>query len=238
MTCHPHSFEGHGYIIVAIDYFTKWAEAMLTFDNTGKTATLFIFNHIIAHFCVPQDIVTDHGSHFRNFMMSEVTKNLGLCHENSMPYYPQANGQVEAINKVLITMLQRMIGIHKTSWHTMLFSAFWSYQTSVMSATGFTPFQLVYGLEAILPIECAIPSLKLVVELLLNTSAEEEHLLYLMRLDETRHDATLVIEAQKKCVKAQYDKHFKPRIFSKVDLILLYEQDRDMLGAGKFEAMW
>ena len=135
-------------------------------------------------------------------------------------------------------MLRRMIGIHKTSWHTMLFSALWAYRTSIKSATRFTPLWLVYGLETILSVECEIPSLKLVVELLPNTSAEEEHLLYLMRLDETRRDATLVIEAQKKRVKAQYDKHVKPHIFSEGDLVLLYEQDRDMLGAGKFEPMW
>jgi hypothetical protein len=131
-----------------------------------------------------------------------------------------------------------MIGIHKTSWHTMLFLSLWAYRTSVKSATGFTPFRLVYGLEAILLIECEIPSLKLAVELLPNTSAEEEHLLYLIRLDETRCDATLVIESQKKCVKAQYEKHVKPCVFSEGDLVLLYEQDRDMLGVGKFEAMW
>jgi hypothetical protein len=106
MTCHPHSAGGHGYIIVAVDYFTKWAEAMPTFDNTEKTATLFIFNQIIAHFGVPHAIVTDHGSHFRNFMMSKITEKLGLHHEKSTPYYPQANDQVEAINKVLITMLR------------------------------------------------------------------------------------------------------------------------------------
>jgi hypothetical protein len=128
MTCHPHSAGGHGYIIVAIDYFIKWAEAMPTFDNTGKTATLFIFNHIIDHFGVPQDIVIDHGSHFRNFMMSKLTEKLGLHHNNSTPYYPQANSQVEAINNVLITMLRRMIEIHKTSWHTMLFSTLWAYR--------------------------------------------------------------------------------------------------------------
>jgi hypothetical protein len=131
-----------------------------------------------------------------------------------------------------------MLGIHKTSWHTMLFSTLWAYRTSVKSATGFTPFQLFYGLEAILPIGCEIPSLKLAIELLPNTSSKEERLLYLMRLDKTRCDATLVIEAQKKRVKAQYDKHVKPRVFSEGDLVLLYEQDRDMLGAGKFEAMW
>jgi hypothetical protein len=78
-----------------------------------------------------------------------------------------------------------MIGIHKTSWHTMLFSALWAYRRSVKSATGFTPFQLVYGVESILPIECKIPYLKLVVEILPNTSTEEECLLYLMRLEET-----------------------------------------------------
>jgi hypothetical protein len=86
MTCHPHSAGGHGYIIVTVDYFTKWAEVMPTFDNTGNTATLFIFNHIIARFGVPQAIVIDHGSHFQNFMMSELTEKLGLRHENSMPY--------------------------------------------------------------------------------------------------------------------------------------------------------
>jgi hypothetical protein len=135
-------------------------------------------------------------------------------------------------------MLRRMIGIHKTSWNMMLFSALWAYRTSVKSATGFTPFRLVYGVEVILLIECEIPSLKLDVELLPNTSAEEEHILYLMRLDETQRDATLVIETQKKRVKAQYDKHVKPRVFSEGDLVLLYEQDRDVLGDGKFEPMW
>jgi hypothetical protein len=81
----------------------------------------------------------------------------------------------------------------------MLFSALWAYRTSVKSAMGFTPFQLVYGIEVVLPIECEIPSLKLAIELLPNTSAEEERLLYLMQLDETRRDATLVIETHKKC---------------------------------------
>jgi hypothetical protein len=120
----------------------------------------------------------------------------------------------------------------------MLFSTLWVYQTSVKSTTRFTPFRLVYGMEAILPIECEILSLKLPIELLPNTSAEEERLLYLMRLDETRCDATLVIEAQKKRVKAQYDKHVKPHVFSEGDLVLLYEQDKYVLGAGKFEPIW
>jgi hypothetical protein len=88
-----------------MDYFTKWDEVMPTFDNTEKTATVFIFNHIVTRFGVPQAIVTEHGIHFHNFMMPELTEKLGLRHENLTPYYPQANGQVEAINKVLTTIL-------------------------------------------------------------------------------------------------------------------------------------
>jgi hypothetical protein len=90
MTFSPHSARGHGYIIVAMEYFTKWVEVMPTFDNTRKTAALFIFNHIITRFGIPQDIVTDHGIHFRNFMMYDITEKLGLRHEKSTPYYPQA----------------------------------------------------------------------------------------------------------------------------------------------------
>lgn len=131
ITCSPHSAEGHAYIILAVDYFTKWAEAMPTVLADVKTAAIFVFNHTIARFGVPQTIITDHGSHFRNIMMSGLTDQLGLRYDNSTPYYPHANGLVEAINKVLITMIQQIIGIHWSNWHNMLFSALWAYRTSV-----------------------------------------------------------------------------------------------------------
>eukprot|EP00253_Pinus_taeda_P022991 PITA_22991 len=194
VTCNPRSAGGHGFIIVAVDYFTKWAEAMPTLNEDGHTAVQFLFNHVISRFGVPQAIVTDHGKHFRNHMMTELITQMGLKHDSSTPYYPQSNGQVEAINKILVTMLQRTIGVHKSNWHLMLFPVLWAYRTFVKDATGFTPFQLVYGLEATLPIECEIPSLKLAVELLPNTTPLEERLLYLERLDETRRLANLAIE--------------------------------------------
>lgn len=67
-------------------------------------------------------------------------------------------------------MLQHTIGMHKSNWHLMIFSALWAYRTSTKNATGYTPCQLVYVLEATLLIECEIPSLKLVVKLFPNTS--------------------------------------------------------------------
>lgn len=90
----------------------------------------------------------------------------------------------------------------------------------------------------ILPIKCEIPLLKLAIELLPITSGEEEHILYLTHLDETRHDVALANESHKICNKAQYDKSVKPRVFLEGDLFLLYDQEVDKLGLGKFHPMW
>ena len=127
--CSPTSARGHGCIIVAVDYFTKWAEAMPTYSEDDKAATLFLFNHIISHFEIPRAIMTYLGPHFQNKMMAELSIKLGFCHDESTPYYPQDNGQVEAINKVLKTMLQRMVGQAKSNWHLQPFSALWAQHT-------------------------------------------------------------------------------------------------------------
>eukprot|EP00253_Pinus_taeda_P014165 PITA_14165 len=91
-TCNPPSTANHKYIIVAVDYFTKWAKAMTTYKNDIDTKTLFLFNQVISRFGVLREIVTDHGSHFQNQLMSKLALKLGFHQENSSPYYPQANG--------------------------------------------------------------------------------------------------------------------------------------------------
>ena len=83
--CNHTSVKGHGYIIMAIDYFTKWDEAMPTYTEDGKIAPLFLFNHIIARFKVPQAIVTDHGLDFQKQMMLDPSAKLGFLHDNSTP---------------------------------------------------------------------------------------------------------------------------------------------------------
>ena len=131
-----------------------------------------------------------------------------------------------------------MVGKHKSSWHAQLFSALWAYRTSTKTATGFTPFQLVHGLEVVLPIECEIPLLRLTFELLPHTTDEEQHLLYLSHLDEIRRDAALTNKTHQKCIKKRYDRTMRPRTFSEGDLVLVYDQDKDALGASKFKPLW
>jgi transposase InsO family protein len=143
-----------------------------------------VFNQIIAQFGIPSEIVTDHGSHFQNEMMVEIASKLGFRHDYSSPYYPQENGQVEAINKSLKNILQKAVSQSNSNWHIMLYPALWAYQTLVKTTTNFSLFQLVHSVELILPIECEIPSLKLAVELLPDTSDLERRLVHLESLDE------------------------------------------------------
>ena len=120
----------------------------------------------------------------------------------------------------------------------MLFLALWAYQTLVKNATCFTPFQLVHGVEYVLLIEYEIPSLKIAIEFFLDTTSIEERLLFLEQLDKHHKDAAMANEAHKKRVKAQYDQSVHPRNFSEGDLVLVYDQDKDILGAGKLVSMW
>ena len=91
-TFNPTSTGNHKYIIIVVDYFTKWVEAMPTFKNDCETTTLFPFNQVISRFGIPKEIVTDHGSHLQNQRMSELALKLGFTQEHSSLYHPQANG--------------------------------------------------------------------------------------------------------------------------------------------------
>ena len=107
LTCHPSLVKGCKYIIIVIDYFTKWVEAMPTFSNDRETMNLFMFNQVIAKFEVPREIITNHGTHFQQSMMMKLLVKLGFKYEHSSHYYPRP--KVEVINKKFKTMLQRIV---------------------------------------------------------------------------------------------------------------------------------
>ena len=108
----------------------------------------------------------------------------------------------------------------------------------LQTATGFSPYQLVHGVELIFLVECEIPSLKLATELLPNTFLLEERLVHLEQLDEQHRYALVALEINKRRIKVQYDKFVRPRRFSEGDLVLLWDQLKEPLGAGKFNPMW
>ena len=104
---------------------------------------------------------------------------IGFSQEHLSSFYPQANGYLEPINKTLKTILKCTINASHSNWHIMLYLALWAYRTNLKTTTEFSPFQLVHGVEAVTPIECEIPSLRIAIHVLPDTTEMEECLLHL-----------------------------------------------------------
>ena len=154
----PKASNGHRFIFVVIDYFTKWIEAA-SFANVTKTAMCkFLKKEIICRYGLPERIISDNATNLNNKMMKEVCEQFQIKHHNSSPYRPKMNGAVEAANKNIKRIIGKMTETYK-DWHEKLPFALFAYRTSVRTSTGATPFSLVYGMEAVLPIEVEIPSL-------------------------------------------------------------------------------
>lgn len=100
-------------------------------------------------------------------MMKELCKSFKIEHHNSSPYRLKMNDTVEAANKNIKKIVQKMVKTYK-NWHKMLPFALHGYRTSVWTSTGETPFSLVYSIEAVLPIEVEIPSLRVLVDVKLD----------------------------------------------------------------------
>ena len=120
----------------------------------------------------------------------------------------------------------------------MLYPALWAYRTNAKNATSYSLFQVIHGVEAITLVECEILSLNIAIHVLPDTTKLEERLVHLEHLDEQCIDVLTSNKAHKNRVKSQYDKSVKPRIFSEGELVLLWDQDKEPLGAGKFRSMW
>ncbi|XP_055803944.1 uncharacterized protein LOC129872992 [Solanum dulcamara] len=159
----PAASNGHRFILVAIDYFTKWVEASSHKSVTKKVVTDFVRNNIVCRFGIPHSIITDNGANLNSGLMHEICDKFKIVHRNSTPYRPPMNGAVEAANKNIKRILRKMIDNYK-HWHENLSFALLGYRTTIRTSTGATPYLLVYGTEAVLPMEVEIPSLRIIQE--------------------------------------------------------------------------
>jgi len=146
------------YILVAIDYVTKWVEAQALHTNIATVIAKFLYEHIFMRFGCPLTIVTDQGTHFINDAIRYFTDHFILKHTNSIVYYPQGNGHDESTNKVFGTLLTKLINENRNDWGEHLSIVLFSYQTAYKVGTDHTPFQLVYRLHPLLPIKYLLPS--------------------------------------------------------------------------------
>ncbi|XP_070043414.1 uncharacterized protein [Nicotiana tomentosiformis] len=159
----PKASDGHRFILVAIDYFTKWVEVVNFKAVTKKAVVDFMHSNIICRFGVPKTIITDNVANLNSHLMKEVCEQFKITHRNSTPYRPKANGAVEAANKNIKKILRKMIQSSR-QWHEKLPFALLGYRTTVRTSVGATPYLLVYDTEAVIPAEVEIPSLRIIVE--------------------------------------------------------------------------
>lgn len=238
---HPSSSNGHKFIITAIEYFTKWIEAVPLTQVTSKQIASFILNYIICRYGVPMSIITDNGLPFKNQDVRELCEKFHIQHCFSTPYYPQGNGQAEASNKNILRILKKTINDAGCDWHVQLNPVLWAYRTSIRTPTGATPYSLVYGAEAILPIEVEIPSLRVSLHNLIDDeSYRVSHLQDLELLDEKRQAAYNHLKAYQQRMSRSYNHRVRSRTFEVGDLVLR-ENPRNQPNReyqGKFESNW
>ena len=146
------------FLVVSIDYFTKWVEAKALASITGKNVWSFVWKNIICRYDIPRVLVSENEKQFDNDAFRDFCLQLGIKNHYSSPTYPQANGQVEVTNQSLLKIIKTWLEVAKGIWPEELQSLLWAYRTTTRTPTGKTPFRLAYGSEVVILVEVGLTS--------------------------------------------------------------------------------
>ena len=146
------------FLIVGIDYFTKWVEAETLATIAETNVRSFVWRCIICRFGIPRVFVSDNEKQFGNDSFRDFCSQLGIKNHYSSPAHPQANGQVKVTNQSLLKIIKIRLEGAKGLWPEELSSILWAYRTTTRTPTGETPFRLTYGSEAVIPVEVGLAS--------------------------------------------------------------------------------
>ncbi|XP_059070734.1 uncharacterized protein LOC131077143 [Cryptomeria japonica] len=185
-----HSSGGHRWILVAIDYLTKWVEAIPTKQATSRVVIKFMMENIITRFGVPARIITDNSMCFRSEELDTFYEEYDIKVSHSPPYNPQANGQAKSSNKNILKIIKKILGHNKRAWDSKLNLALWANRITVKKSMGKSPFELVYGKQATFPLDNLLPVHKFMIqEGIGNVHPLQERFEQLVELDEVRTEA-------------------------------------------------
>nr|GEZ03598.1 reverse transcriptase domain-containing protein [Tanacetum cinerariifolium] len=140
------------YILVAVDYLSKWVKAKALPTNDARVVCKFL-KSLFAIFRTPHAIISDRGTHFCNEQFAKVMLKYGGTHRLTTAYHPQTSGLVEVSNCGLKRILERTVGENYAYWSNKLDDALWAFRTTYKTPIGCTPYKVVYGKACHLPIE-------------------------------------------------------------------------------------
>ncbi|GJW11847.1 reverse transcriptase domain-containing protein, partial [Tanacetum coccineum] len=223
------------YILVAIDYLSKWVEAKALPTNDARVVVKFL-KSLFARFGTPCAIISDRGTHFCNDQFAKVMLKYGVTHRLATAYHPQTSRQVEVSNHGLKKILEMTIGENCASWSDKLDDSLWAFRTAFKTPVGCTPYKLVYGKACHLPIELehkAYWALKHANFDLL--TAGDHRKVQLNELNELRDQAYKNSLIYKEKTKRIHDSKIKNRIFNVGDQVLLFNS-RLKIFSGKLKS--
>ena len=148
------------YLLVDTDYFTKWVEVEPLANIKDVDAKILVWKNIVTRFGVPHVLISDNGLQFDSKMFRRYCSEVGIANRYSTPAYPQGNEQAEAVNKVIVNGLKKMLDDAKGKWVEELSHVLWMYRTTPRRSTRETPFSMTYGTEAVIPLETGFLTLR------------------------------------------------------------------------------
>ncbi|GJX87731.1 reverse transcriptase domain-containing protein [Tanacetum coccineum] len=211
------------YILVVVDYISKWAEAQALPTNDSRVVVTFL-KKLLCRFGMPKALISDRDTHFCNKIMEKTMKRYGVNHRFFTSYHPQTSGQVKNINRALKRILEKTVKDDPTIWSRKLDDALWAFRTTYKTPTGTTPYKLIYGKNYHLPFKiehCAYWALKNCNPYLI--AAGEKRMFQLHELDELRYHAYENSHLYKERTKVWHDRKLRMRKeFKQGNKVLLF----------------
>ncbi|RWV76896.1 hypothetical protein GW17_00062366 [Ensete ventricosum] len=225
------------FLIVGVDYFTKWLEAEPLASITERQVEGFVWKNIITRFGLPRAIITDNGTQFNNTKFKTFCQSYRIQLKFSSIAHPQANELAEVTNRAILEGLKKRVSNATTSWVEELPSALWALRTTPKTPTGESPYSLAFGTEAVLPPEVVFPTLRV------QTQHQEESDQQLRRsldlLEEKRADAHLRALAYRRAVARIYNRRVRPQRVRTGDFVLRKTEVSDPTRSrGKLAPNW